>query len=152
MARVAGAARTRYKDMMNAVGTAPVLKPFPIWTPQQIQQQVNAIYTRADLKAKSNTRTAEIDLAGRGFASDSPIMQAIRMGNEGFGLAASTEQAAKIQIDAAQANAEMIVKSSEAAVEVFSKEAEAFTELEKNAVSLNVGMFQAAASLLAGVV
>lgn len=142
----------RWTAAQAAVGPAPKFKPTGVFTEQQIQQQLNSAYSRIALAVQSKTRTSEIDLAGRGFSSGSPIMDAISMGFEGYGIVASADEESKIRIGAAQANADQVLKSQTEAIEYYLRNLAAYTDLEKNAIQLDVGVLGAAAQLLSGVV
>ena len=71
-----------YAQMVATVGSPPSFAPTSVYTEQQIQQQLNVAYSRIWQSVSSKTRSAEIDLAGRGFSSNSPILNAIGKGTK----------------------------------------------------------------------
>jgi hypothetical protein len=142
----------RWQSLQSVLGVPPPVYVSEVWTPQEVQLQLNSVYARTTATAQSRTRLAEIDLAGRGLSSDSPIMDVLRLGYEGYALMASTQAETETTIKLSSENVEAILKSQTAAVEAYTKLAGSYVDLEKNAVQLDVGTLQAVASMLGGVV
>lgn len=142
----------RWMALQQVLGLPPQVYVSEVWTPQEVQMQLNQVYTKQTATAQSRTRLAEIDLAGRGLSSDSPIMDVLRLGYEGYALMASTQAETDIAINTSKENVDAILKSQTAALEAYTKLVTGYTELEKNAVQLDVGTLQAVASMLGGVI
>jgi hypothetical protein len=142
-----GASADRWQTMLGAVGPQPSLIPTSVYTEQQVQQQCNIAWSKVWLDVQSKNRTAQIDLAGRGFSSASPILETIQMGIDGQGIIDCAEQDVKIRVGADVTNAQAVLKSQTAIAASYQAYLAAYTGLEKNLVSLSVGMVSATASL-----
>ena len=134
------------------VGDAPILEATGVWTPQETQQQINLIYTRNDARAQNDIRKAQIDLAGRGFSSNSPLLDALTCHYEGHALQASSTEAVDLRVKVAAANDETILKAQTLQVNLYNVNLQAFAEVLKAMVTQTVGTLQATATMVAGVV
>lgn len=137
-----------YTQMLATVGTPPSFVPTSVYTEQQIQQQLNLSYSRILQSVQSKIRSAEIDLAGRGFSSSSPILNAITMGYNGYGIMASADEEVKIRLGSATANADQVLKSQTEAIQYYEQNLAAYTALEKTLADLYTGMLGSAAQLV----
>ena len=137
-----------YAQMVATVGSPPSFVPTSVYTEQQIQQQLNVAYSRIWQSVSSKTRSAEIDLAGRGFSSNSPILNAIRQGYEGYGIMSTADEEVKIRLGAATANADQVLKSQTEAIAYYEQNLASYTSLEKTLADLYTGMLSATASLV----
>jgi hypothetical protein len=135
-----------WAGLIAAVGAAPSINVTGILTPQQVRRQVNAIHARSAAKALAAIARSERDLAGRGFASSSPVLAMLRRAHE------SDEGEVELTTKAAQSNAEMMLKGQEALSEQHGRMVTAYTALSNDMVQLRVGLFSGAANLLAGIV
>jgi hypothetical protein len=140
-----------WADLVAAVGTAPYISAAGVWTPQQIQQQVNAIYARASQTSQSLSRRAEIEMSSRGLAASSPLLSVLKAGYAQAELRTSTEESVKLNLDASKLNREMVLKGQTAQQDQFASHQKVFVDLNGNAVQLHVGLFNGMATMLAGI-
>ena len=83
----------------------PALPNSFVYSPQQIQQQVNAARAQGDQGAMTQKRQIAGDLAGRGFGARSPLAMALQLGADTGARARNADQEREIRFDAAGANA-----------------------------------------------
>jgi hypothetical protein len=76
-----------------------------VYSPQQTQEQVNAARSQNDRNVAQNQRQSQDQLAGRGFGSNSPLLQAIQAQQQMAGMQANSDQERQLRFDAATANA-----------------------------------------------
>jgi hypothetical protein len=141
-----------WAGLIAAVGAAPSINVTGILTPQQVRRQVNAIHARSAAKALAAIARSERDLAGRGFASSSPVLAMLRRAHESDASREAVEGEVELTTKAAQSNAEMMLKGQEALSEQHGRMVTAYTALSNDMVQLRVGLFSGAANLLAGIV
>ena len=94
----------------NLSGTAqttgePRISARPVYTNQQIQQQVNQQTASNDQSTATQQKQVNNQMGGRGFGSNSPLAQALGMGLQNQNLATNTQNAASTRLNSAQANA-----------------------------------------------
>jgi hypothetical protein len=77
-----------------------------VWTPQQVQQQVNTAQANATQGAQSQAQSMAAKMAGQGFGSRSPALAAQQQNAMLQALAAGQNSAQNIQYQAAQGNAQ----------------------------------------------
>jgi hypothetical protein len=142
-----GASAARWQTMLGAVGPQPSLVPTSVYTEQQVQQQCNIAWSKVWLDVQSKNRTAQIDLAGRGFSSASPILETIQMGIDGQGIMECAGKDIQIRVGADVTNAKAVLAAQTAIASSYEQYLAAYTGLEKNLVTLSVGMVSATASL-----
>jgi hypothetical protein len=131
--------------------TIPYISVRPVFTPAEIQQQVNAIYARNDARTVSSIRQSQSDLAGRGFSSNSPLLEAIRIGLEGQNLQASVQGASQTRLGSAQANVESVRAGQELRQHQYDQYWQGAIEIQKNLFNRQVGVLGAVAQMIAGV-
>jgi hypothetical protein len=147
-----GGSGVPWASLIAAVGPAPAITVMGALTPQQVRQQVNALYARADARASSAIVRDEQDLAGRGFASSSPVLAMLRQSRQAAASREAVEGEVDLTTKVAQANAELLLRGQEAANEQYGRLMSAYTDLNGDMVQLRVGLFSGAANLLSGIV
>ena len=139
--------------------TTPGLKQWPdlpfistagVLTPAQIQMQVNAAWARNDSRTQAQILQTQRELAGRGFSSNSPLLEALKVGYIGQNFRANNDAATSIRIQSAQANAEQILNGQKAVADQFNNQQGVVLESEKNQVTRQVGLVGALAQLIGG--
>jgi hypothetical protein len=88
------------------VGQQPQINAGPVWTQDQIQQQVNGQAAQNDAKTGGQVRDIQSSTAGRGFGSNSPLAQALGTMAQGQNTATNANMAQQTQWNAAQGNAQ----------------------------------------------
>ena len=140
--------------------TTPGLKSWPdlpfistagVLTPAQIQQQVNAAWARNDSRTQAQILQTQRELAGRGFSSNSPLLEALKVGYIGQNFRANNDAATSIRIQSAQANAQQILEAQKAVADQFNSQQGVVLESEKNQVTRQVGLVGALAQLIGGI-
>lgn len=97
------------------VGHQPTITPGAVWTPEQVQGQVNAARSGIDASTATQQRQAAQSTAGRGFGGSSPLLQALQSQIAGRGMASSADAERGIRWDAATGNAKHLLASQQAA-------------------------------------
>jgi hypothetical protein len=146
----AGAAGTPQTPGLNL--NPPFVSTRGVFTPSEVQAQVNLAYARNDSRTQSLIRQAQGDLAGRGFSSNSPLLDALKLGLNGLNLKANNEAATAIRFQAAQANADRQSKGQELANQQFVGVQTLVLDSERNAVTRQVGLVSAIAQMVGGLV
>lgn len=136
----------------TAATQLPYISTSGVLTPAQIQQQVNANYARNDAKATSEFNRISQVMAGRGFASNSPISQALQVGLVGQALRASIQGETQIRIDSAKANADTITTRQKNLSDQFLQQEQLLIDGERVDVTRTVGVLQAVSQLIGSVV
>ncbi len=90
-------------------GPSPEITVGGVYNPQQIQQQVNAQRGTNDQTAASQVSKQGQSLAGRGFGSNSPLLQALSGQTMANNLATNTSNEREIRWNAAQGNAQHLL-------------------------------------------
>jgi hypothetical protein len=134
-----------------AIDSAPYVTTRGVLTPSQIQAQVNGLYVRNDVRMASLIRQAQGDLAGRGFSSNSPLLDALRVSYAAQNLRASTEGSTGLRIQAAQANASQVTQGQSLAVQRWQAQQQVALDSEKNAITRKVGLLGAVAQMVGSV-
>ncbi|MBX6314765.1 MAG: hypothetical protein IRY99_17890 [Isosphaeraceae bacterium] len=129
---------------------APYIAARGVFTPADIQRQINLAYARNDARTESQIRQAQGDLAGRGFSSNSPIMDALRVGFVGQNMRASNEAATQIRLASAQANVDSMFRGQQAKSEQFNQIQQVALDSERNQVTRQVGLLGAVAQMVGG--
>lgn len=99
---------------VGPAGGSPEISVGPIWTPQQIQQQVNQQRARNDVGTGTELKRISQDVAGRGFATGSPLQQALNQQTQMSNLIANTQAGTQIPWQAAQGNAAQVLATQQA--------------------------------------
>jgi hypothetical protein len=129
----------------------PYIATRGVLTPAQLQQQVNQAYARNDSRTQALIRKSQGDLAGRGFSSNSPILEALKVGYITANLRASVEAASTIRLQAAQANVDAVFRGQQARSEQYLAQENVLVEAERNTITRQVGVLNAVANLIGGV-
>ena len=105
----------RSQRSAGPVGIQPQISAGPVWTPEQVQGQVNASQASIDRSTGTQQRQAAQSAAGRGFTGRSPLLAALQSQIGQQGMAQRTESARQIPWEAAQGNAKQLLASQTAA-------------------------------------
>ena len=95
----------------------PQITAGPVFSDQQIQQQVNQARGATDAGTATQQRNVAQNLAGRGFGSNSPLQQALQTNLGAMGRQTGAEQETNIRLGAAQQNAQQKLASQQAAAQ-----------------------------------
>lgn len=114
LGRVGDLAFSGAADGGAAGGIGPNIKVGGVWNPQQIAQQVNATRAQNDQAMQSHMATNAQNLSGRGFGSNSPLLQALQGQAYGQNLATNTQAEQTLRTQAAQQNAEHLLNTQTA--------------------------------------
>lgn len=93
----------------------------PVYSQQQIQQQVNNTRAQNDTNAASQIRTQQQGLAGRGFGGNSPLAQALSTYTQGQNMATNTNAEQQLRFNSAQANAQQVLAGQQAQQEQYAQ-------------------------------
>lgn len=96
------------------VGTAPQIDATGVYTPAQIQQQVNGTRAQNDQQTAGQVRQTNQKLAGQGYGTNSPLAQALGMGLQSQNLATNTGAEQQLRFNAAGANASQLLQGQQA--------------------------------------
>jgi hypothetical protein len=144
-------------NTQNGVTTPGLLADPPfvssrgVLTAAQIQAQINAAWAKNDSRTTALIAQTQKDLAGRGFSSNSPLLEAVAASYQGQNLRANLEAATSITIQAAQANADQVLKGQGLANDQYNQRQSVSLESERNQVTRQVGFVSALAQLAAGI-
>lgn len=95
-------------------GEGPRIDARPIWDDQQVNQKVNATRAQNDAAMTSQNNQLRQTLAGRGFGSNSPLLQSSIFGNQARNTAMNTDAERETRLGAAQANSGHVLKAQTA--------------------------------------
>lgn len=98
----------------GAVGSQPNISDQPVFTPQQVQQQVNAARSGNDQAAAGAQQRMQQGLAGRGFGAGSPLAAALGQNLYAQNLATNTGNERDTRMGAAQTNAGQVFEAQKA--------------------------------------
>lgn len=102
------------------VGSQPTITAAPVFTNQQIQQQVNSQRSQADSRGQQDIRTQRADLAGRGYGANSPLAAALESATMGRSMNAGATAERETRLGSAQANASQLLQGQQAQEQQFS--------------------------------
>ena len=111
---------------------------------------MNAAWAKNDSKTQAQILQTQKELTGRGFSSNSPLLEALKVGYVGQNFRANNDAATQIRIQAAQANAEQILNSQKAVADQFNNQQGVVLESEKNQITRQVGLVGALSQLIGG--
>lgn len=100
-------------------GPGPQITAAPVWNQQQVQEQVNAAQSRNNASAQSSQKGLQGSFAGRGFASNSPLLQALNSGMDMNRMSQNATAAREIPWQAAEGNAKQLLAGQRAQEEQF---------------------------------
>jgi chemotaxis protein histidine kinase CheA len=130
----------------------PFISARGVFTPAQLQQQINQLYARNDARTQGQIRKAQGDLAGRGFSSNSPILDALEVGYFVANLRASIEGASAVRLNAAQANVDAVFRGQSARSDQYLRQEQVLVDADQVDVQRQVGILNAVANLVGGIV
>lgn len=127
---------------------APQITTGGVYSPQQIQEQVNATQAQNEQKGATSFRSAQRDLGGRGFGNNSPLLAQIRS-NLAIGTQAANSQAQQtIPFQAASANAQQNLASQQAAAAQYNDIQQQGIQRDQNAITQNNALLNALSQLM----
>jgi hypothetical protein len=103
-----------YRVGGTALGNQPDIKATGIWTPAQIQQQVNSQNATSDAATGTQIKNMQDSLAGRGFGGNSPLAMALSGMAQNANLANKTQNEQQTRWNAAQGNAQQMLSQQQA--------------------------------------
>lgn len=95
----------------GASGTGPQIDAGPIWSPQDIQQQVNARTATNDAATQSRVRGMQRQIGASGFGSNSPLAMALQGQYQNQNLQTNTANARDTRMNATSENAGHLFKT-----------------------------------------
>lgn len=102
-------------DLVGGVSReGPQINASPVWSGQQIGEQVNAAQARNNASTQSGQRGLSQSFAGRGFGSNSPLLQALSTGMDMNRMRQNSEDTREINWGAAQGNARHVLAAQQA--------------------------------------
>jgi hypothetical protein len=117
---------------------------------------INAIVsnatTRAAARATAESSQAQGELVGRGYASNSLLLNALAVGYDFQRVRAGVNAETATRIAAAKLNAEQEFRGQQAQVQQYSDQQQAILASERNQVQRQVGLLQAVAEMVGGLV
>jgi hypothetical protein len=97
----------------------PAIDAGPVWSGRQVDQRVNQMRAGNDATAARQTAGARENLAGRGYSSRSPLLNALTAQHQGQALAANTRGENDLRWQASAGNAEQTLKGQVARDQAF---------------------------------
>lgn len=124
---------TVYGDIRNQLGQmgatfgqvggqsppSPEITVGGVWSPDQVQQQVNAARAGNDQATQARQAVMQRQMAGRGFGANSPLAMALGVGMGNQNLATNTGAEREIRWNAAQGNAQHQLATQQAREQQF---------------------------------
>lgn len=95
-------------------GQQPLISARPVYTPGDVQQQVNLQRSSNDQATAGKMRQMDNSLAGRGFGTGSPLAQALGVGMQQGNLATNTQNETQTRMSAKQMNAGQVLQGQQA--------------------------------------
>jgi hypothetical protein len=89
----------------------PYISDAPVYSPQQIQQQVNQAVAANDQRMAGDLQGMSESFAGRGLGADSPLMAALASQRQAANLGANTAARTTLPLEAAKANAAQVLQA-----------------------------------------
>lgn len=100
---------------------APDINRSPVWTADQIQQQVNAGQSANLAAADTQNRDAATKMAGQGFGTRSPLLAALQGATNMQAQAANTDTDRQTRWGAAQGNADQTYRTDQLATQAWNQ-------------------------------
>ena len=119
-----------------------------VYSPDQIQQQVNSARAQGDQGAESQKRKMSGELAGRGFGSKSPLAMALAQAADSTARMSNADQEREIRFDAAGANANQALEVGTLAQNAWTNWNNADIERRKTQINALLGNQQNMAQLI----
>lgn len=119
-----------------------------VYSPDQIQQQVNSARAQGDQGAETQKRKMSGELAGRGFGSKSPLAMALEQAADSTARMGNADQEREIRFDAAGANAKQALDVGNLAQNAWTNWNTADIERRKTQINALLGNQQNMAQLI----
>jgi hypothetical protein len=126
----------------------PTLPNSFVYSPDQIQQQVNSARAQGDQGAASQKQQIAGDLAGRGFSMKSPLAMALNLGADTGARMSNADQEREIRFGASGANAKQALGVGQLANQQWNDYNQADIARRKTQVESILGSQRNVASLL----
>lgn len=143
-----GGATGLWDALIAALGPAPFVDASGVFTPSQIQMQLNQVYARNDAKANSLIQGSTIDLAGRGFGGNSPLLDILRFAYEAEGIEASALAGTELRVSTAKENSEAVFASQKALLDQYSASEQVFSRLNEYLFRLTGDLYSATLQMI----
>lgn len=127
---------------------SPTISVGPVYTPQQIQQQVNAARAHNDTQLGTQLKQQQGEMANRGFAQGSPLQQALANQSQIANMVSNTQAGTQIPWEAAQANANQVLSTQQARESQYATRQKEVIEKANAQNQYRGGLLSALASLL----
>lgn len=134
-------------DLTVSIPQAPAITTGGVYSPQQIQQQVNATRAKTDTDTATKQQQMRKDLAGRGFGANSPLAAELATMMRGQGLAANTDAEQGLRFNAAGANAQQRLAAEQLAQQQYQSQLQFSSQLQQNKIAQQNALLAALASL-----
>lgn len=96
------------------VGNQPTISAAPVYSENQIQQQVNSSRAANDQQTAGAQRQMQQQMSARGYGSNSPLAQELGVGLQNKNLSANTDAERQLRFDAAGANSKQVLAGQQA--------------------------------------
>lgn len=131
-----------------APGAGPHITVGGVYSPEKVQQQVNSTRAQNDQSTATKNAQAAAQTSGRGFGSNSPLLQSIYGQNNAANLATNTSAEQQLRYNAAQGNQQAILNSQQAAGQQYGARQNELLQ----ARGQNAGVYNALLAALSGLV
>lgn len=143
---------SQYTDSNERVGgqnaPLPNITVGGVYSPDQIQQQVNAGRAANDRSTAQSQKGTQDKLLGRGFGTNSPLLQAIQTQQQMAGMQANSELERQLRFDTAGANARQQTSSESLRQQQWAQNEDADIRRRQVANQQSNVLLQALASLI----
>lgn len=129
-------------------GASPEISVGGVLNPQQIQQQVNSMRAGNDQTGATQMAKQTADTSGRGFGSNSPLLQALHGQTQANTLAQNVGGERDIRLGAAQKNAGQLLNTQQAREQQFASRQNEDLERRKPYFSLQNTLLSSLAGLV----
>jgi hypothetical protein len=133
---------------MGQSGSGRPIDAGPVWNQQQIGQQVNAAQARNNAGTQSQQRGLQQSFAGRGFSSNSPLLQSLSTGLDMGRMRQNAEDTRQINWDSAQGNAQQLLAGQQAQEQQYANRMQEDIERRKAAATNKVSLLGMMAGLV----
>ncbi len=134
----------------NFGGGGPTISAAPVFTPNQIQADVNTMRATNDQSTAGQVRDMQQRLGGRGMGAGSPLSQALTGMFTGQNLQANTAGETEKRLSSAQANAKQVLAGQTAQEQQFASRQQEQIARETAARQQQTALFSALAGMLNG--
>lgn len=119
--------KNRFGGGKGSGGSSPFTTPQPgidtsgIWSPDQIQQRVNASTANTDRAAATQIRGQQQSAGAKGFGTQSPLVAALQQQALGQAAGTNAEQDNSIRWNAAEGNRKMVLDAEKARLDAWAQ-------------------------------